>query len=167
MAARLSAKADKGEIIYIKNTKIMKTLNQHSNKIFCAMLEKMDGKQYLKMESEGFMPLIIERIGEQIITPFGYANHYSLCHYYKQMGDMMKDPEMCFIVVDQRLDDVQNYEKIKIIPSMYQQDNVGLFEESVTIIENITKNYAPKLNADHVAFANLWLANIQRQGFLN
>jgi len=145
----------------------MKTLNQHSNSIFCALLKKMDGKQYLKIENESYMPLIIERIGEQIITPYGNADHYSLCHYYKQMGDMMKDPEMCFIVVDQRSGDDNDYGKVKIIPSMYQQDNVGLFEESVMIIENTTKKYAPGLNADHAAFANLWLANIKRQGFLN
>lgn len=112
------------------------------------------------------MPLVLERIGERILTPYGYACHYSLLHFCKQMGDVMRDPEMRFIVVDQRLADTVAYEKVKIIPSMFQQDNAGLFQESVLIIDNVTKKYAPQMNADHAAFANLWLANIKSQGFL-
>jgi len=145
----------------------MKTLNKNSNIIFCALLKKLDGNQHLKIDNDGFMPLTIERIGESIITPYGLASHYSLCHYYEQSGDLMKDPEMCFIVVDQRLDDTQNYKKVKIIPSLFQQDNLGLFQESVLIIGNVTKKFAPQMNADHAAFANIWLANIKSQGFLN
>jgi len=129
-------------------------------------LGKLSGSQHLKIDNEGYMPLTIERIGEDILTPYGKACQYSLCHYYKQMGDMMKDPEMCFIVVDQRLEDMTAYEKVRIIPSMFQQDNVGLFEESVLIIDNVAKKYARQMNADHAAFANLWLANIKSQGFL-
>lgn len=109
----------------------MKTLNKTSNRIFCALLEKLTDKQYLKIDSECFMPLTIERIGEDVITPFGKACQYSLCHYYSQMGDLMKDPEMCFMVVDHREGDGKAYEKVKIIPCIFQQDNVGLFEESV------------------------------------
>ncbi|RAJ28100.1 DUF6908 domain-containing protein [Pedobacter cryoconitis] len=145
----------------------MKTLNKNSNIIFCALLGKLNGNDYIEIDNEGFMPLVLERIGERILTPYGFACHYSLLHYYKQMGDMMRDPEMRFIVVDQRLADTTAYEKVKIIPSMFQQDSIGLFEESVLIIDSITKKYAPQMNADQAAFANLWLSNIKSQGFLD
>ncbi len=47
---------------------------------------------------------------------------------------------------------------------MFQQDNIGLLEESVLIIDSITKKCAPQMNADHAAFVNLWLSNIKSQG---
>lgn len=36
----------------------------------------MIGKQHLKINSESFMPLTIENIGEGMITPFG-RGHYT------------------------------------------------------------------------------------------
>jgi hypothetical protein len=128
-------------------------------------MEKMNGKQYLKINNESFMPLSIEIIGKGIITPFGMGSLYSLCHYYEQMGDLMKDPEMCFIVVDNRQEQATAYEMVKIIPYLFQQDNAGLFEESVMFSDNKTTKYSPRMNADHAAFANLWLGNIKNQGF--
>jgi hypothetical protein len=129
-------------------------------------MEKMNGKQHLKINNESFMPLSIEIIGNGIITPFGMGSLYSLCHYYEQTGDLMKDLEMCFIVVDNRQGQAKAYEMVKIIPYLFQQDNAGLFEESVIFCNNKTTKYSPKMNADHVAFANLWLGNIKNQGFI-
>lgn len=79
----------------------------------------------------------------------------------------MKDPEMCFIVVDNRQEQAEAYEMVKIIPYLFQPDNVGLFEESVMFSDNKTARYVLKMNADHAAFANLWLGNIKKQGFLS
>ena len=76
----------------------METLNKFSTKIFCDLLERMQGKQHLKIMNEPFMPLTIEKIGEGIITPWGEGEQYSLCHYYEQNGDLMRDPEMCFVI---------------------------------------------------------------------
>lgn len=144
----------------------MKTLNKNSVTVFCSLVEKMNGKQYLKIANDPFMPLTIEIVGEGIITPFGTGLQYSLCHYYTQMGDLMKDPEMCFIMVDNRNGETRAYQKVKVIPCLFQQDNAGVFEESVILIHNRTAKYSPKLNAHHTEFANVWLANIKAQGFL-
>lgn len=126
----------------------------------------MNGVDHLKIDNKPYMPLTIEKIGEVITTPFGGAIQYSLAHYYAKNGDLMRDPEMCFLFIDKRKGEPITLENVIIIPYMYQQDNLAFYEDSVLIINNKTEKYAPSLNADHVAFANLWLLNIEKQGFL-
>jgi hypothetical protein len=135
----------------------METLNKFSTKIFCALIGKMRGKPHLKITNEPFMPLTIEKIGEGITTPWGAGEQYSLCHYYEQNGDLMQDPEMCFIIAD---------DKAKIIPYMYTQANLGIYEQSIHIKNNEMLTYNRALQLHHVAFANTWLRNLQAQGFL-
>lgn len=43
---------------------------------------------YLRLEQEGFMPLVIETIGR---------NQFSVAHYYEQNGDLIADPEVIFL----------------------------------------------------------------------
>ena len=142
----------------------MKTLNQHSTKIFCLLIDRLNGGQHLKIENEPYMPLTIEKIGENV--DWGVASLYSLCHYYVQNFDMMQDPEMCFIVVDQRREDLTAFDQVKIVPYMYQQANLGIYEESISFVNNEMDKYDRTLQLHHVVFANQWLQNIQEQGFL-
>jgi hypothetical protein len=142
----------------------METLNQNSNRIFCALIDKMQGKQHLKIVNEPYMPLIIERIGEAY---GGEAHLYSLCHYYLQNGDLMQDPEMCFIEADHRENDAQLLDKVKIAPYLYQQANLGIYQESITVKNNEFTAISHDLQSEHTQFANQWLINIERQGFLN
>lgn len=144
----------------------MKHLNQHSTRIFCALMEAMQGAQHLKINNSPFMPLTIEQIGTGIHTPWGEASLYSLCHYYEQNGDLMQDPEMCFIVADNRADDPAALENVTITPYSFQQANMGIYEESALIQNNTLAKFLRKKQADHAAFAELWLANISEQGFL-
>lgn len=143
----------------------MKTLDKNATQIFCRIIEAMNGNRHLKIINEPFMPLTIERIGEQIITPVGAGLPFSLCHYYEQNGDLMQDPEMCFVVVDHRQQD-QALQQASIYPYMFRQANLGIYEESI-IIENdrLSKRYE-KMQAEHALFANQWLKNIKGQGFL-
>jgi len=80
----------------------MQKLNQQSTRIFCHLLRRLDGKEHLQLTSDGFMTLTMECIEENISTPFGIGKLYSLCHYYEQNGDLMRDPEMCFIAFTRR-----------------------------------------------------------------
>lgn len=142
----------------------MKTLNVNSTKIFCLLLAKMNGKQHLKIENEPFMPLTIEHIGDAYN---GEAKLYSLCHYYVQLGDLMQDPEVCFIVVDGRGDDTETYEKVQITPYSFRQANMGIDDESIIFNENgVVKNSDDDMQHEHAEFAEQWLANIWQQGFL-
>ncbi len=143
----------------------MKKLNEQATKIFSRILKKLNGKDHIKLHSEGFMPLTIEKLDTNISALSGKATTYSLTHYYEQNGDLMRDPEMVFIVVDNRAD-CKDYNALEIYPQMYQQDNLGLFEESITIENNTIKSFIKAWQYSHCNFANQWLINIQQQGFL-
>ena len=143
----------------------MKKLNEQSTKIFSRLLKKLNGKDHIKLHSEGFMPLTIEKLDTNISTLSGKATTYSLTHYYEQNGDLMRDPEMVFIVVDNRTDG-NDYTALEIYPQMYQQDNLGLFEQSIIIENNTIKSFIKTWQHSHCNFANHWLKNINQQGFL-
>ncbi|RKR80084.1 hypothetical protein BDD43_0177 [Mucilaginibacter gracilis] len=144
----------------------MKTLNQNSTAIFCRLIELMNGNEHLKITNDPFMPLTIEKIGEDIITPIGVGCAYSLCHYYEQNGDLMQDPEMCFLILDNRADDVKELSKVTIAPFMFQQANLGIYQESIEFANQIMGEVHTEMQADHAEFADMWLGNIKLQGFL-
>lgn len=143
----------------------MKKINQQATKIFCKLLDKLAIQTYMKFTSDGFMPLVMEQVGDVITTPWDKAQLYSLAHHYEQSGDLMRDPEMVFIVVDNRKE-AKDYEFIGVYPQMFQQDSIGLYEESVNIVNNNVTTYKPQWQAGQVSFANQWLKNLQQQGFI-
>ncbi|MDE7300166.1 MAG: hypothetical protein K2N94_15320, partial [Lachnospiraceae bacterium] len=97
------------------------------------------GAYYMKLRSEGFDDLVLEKIGE---------GGYSIAHYYEQNGDMMRDPEVTFII---------DREKQSLHPTSYLQDNMGIYYE--------TAEAAPEKVAGLEAFLSQWFTNIQQQGF--
>lgn len=143
----------------------MKKLNLHATRIFSQLLKKLNGKEYKKLVSEGFLDLTIEGLEENLLTPWGIGITYSLCHYYEQNGDLMRDPEMVFIVVDNRANE-NDFENLHIYPKMYQQDNLAIYEESIAIEYGKITSYIKAWQAAHVQFAQQWLSNIKEQGFL-
>jgi hypothetical protein len=143
----------------------MKKLSINSTKIFCRLLSRLGDQAHLQIRVENYMPLTIERIGSDIATPYGKADWYSVSHSYEQNGDLMRDPEMCFLGIDQRTEH-SAFDQIAIYPQMYQQDNMGVYEESIHLDAQGVKNYIPVWQHAHVGFANVWLTNIKAQGFL-
>lgn len=75
----------------------MKQLNTKSTQIFLKLLKKLNNDDHVKMEVKGFMPLQLEFL-HKIINGEAEGKLYSLSHTYVQNGDLMRDPEMCFIV---------------------------------------------------------------------
>lgn len=145
----------------------MKTLNKTATNIFLALLRKMDGKQYLKIENELFMPLSIEKIQGDVETGLGKGTLNSLSQNYIQNGDLMCDPEMTFIIIiENRKYDINGSELPIIIPATYRQDNLGIYQKSITLYNETAKRYHPKLQEEHTEFANIWLSNIKDQGFI-
>eukprot|EP01133_Synstelium_polycarpum_P017044 gene17044-20305_t len=102
------------------------------------------------------MSLTLEMVGQYIETPWGLANLYSLCHYYKQNGDLMQDPEMCFFSIDSRGDFKADYSKIVIAPYMYQNASIG-YQESVRMENQKLTTFNKKRQKEHTIFANTWL----------
>jgi hypothetical protein len=144
----------------------MKTLNQNSTAIFCRLMEMMNGNEHLKIANEPFMPLTIEKVGEDIITPMGVGCAYSLCHYYEQHGDLVQDPEMCFLIWFDRTEQTEELTKVTIAPFMFQQGNLGIYQESIEFSNQIMGEIHTNMQADHAEFADMWFGNIKLQGFL-
>lgn len=145
----------------------MEFLNRKATIVFVKLIDTLKDGQYRKIENSPFMPLSMEKIGSGISTPWGTANLYSLCHYYEQNGDLMQDPEMCFFMIDSRQGFTADFEKVVIAPYIFQQANLGIYEESVRMAGcSLSKFHRPMQKA-HTEFANGWLSNIQSQGFLN
>ena len=126
----------------------LKTLNKKASKIFRELIAKQKN-DYVKvdMDSDSLMPLVLERIARDI--PFGDETYdeYSLAHYGKQNGDMMRDPEQIFMVNSK-----------EIIPYSFRNDYVGVNKYSITWSDMgpIVNHSAQKEDTD---FANDWLTN--------
>lgn len=99
---------------------------------------------YIKIENEPYMPLVIERIG---------GDEYSIGHYYWQNGDRMCDPEITFTVDSKsHLIDVLTY----------QLDALGIYQK---VYADDQKRFSRKLCTELNQFLYDWLKNIKHQGF--
>ncbi|HMR83668.1 MAG TPA: hypothetical protein PKE30_11070 [Niabella sp.] len=138
----------------------MKPINKNAQQIFNNLIQQLGNKDYLKLQSEGFMPLSFECIGETSCTQ-GKAKIYSLMHTFTQNGDLMRDPEMCFFYFEENETNTLN----GAYPFSYRLDPLCIYDESAEIIngEIYVLLHAQRKHAD---FANAWLNNIKEQGFI-
>lgn len=73
----------------------------------------MDVEETYTIENDGYMDLVIEKIGE---------SRLSVAHYYTQYDDLMSDPEIVFEVEDDELVPVRYTQH----PHVHQYDETGL-----------------------------------------
>ncbi len=139
----------------------MQVLNKQSSSIFLDLIKKLGKEQYIKLESSPFMVLHFERIGH-MHSAEGVSNIYSLMHSYLQDGDLMRDPEMCFLHF---YNDSSDRTK-GIAPYSYSQDALGVYEVSVVFPSWYEIALKKELQRKHTAFANQWLKAIKEQGYL-
>lgn len=128
----------------------MKQLNLVSTKTMNKLVGMVnDG--YIKIDNTdgAFMSVSVEIIFED--SKFRII---SLAHYFLQNGDLMADPEMCFL-----------FNKIQGVyfPFYYKQDTMGVEEESVEMVDGEIKRLNLALQKEHTRFANMWLRNIKYQ----
>jgi len=98
-------------------------------------------KGHLKLKSQGYMDLTIERLG---------ANEVSLTHYYLQNGDLVPDPDMQIEI---------DFEKHSASATTFQNSmifqTVHLSDGGINL----------KLQKDLNLFLHDWLKNLKAQGF--
>ena len=75
--------------------------------------ETMELGDNIEVDADGFMPLVIEKCGE---------NHLSVAHYYEQRGDLMRDPEIVFSLADGEWTPFE----FRQDPAFHQYDKDGL-----------------------------------------
>ena len=111
-------------------------------KITCGLLRFLSSPDgYLKLKSQGFMDLTIERIG---------SDEISLTHYYEQNGDLVADPDMQIrINFDNKTAEALTFQDWICFRCVYPEpDKVNL-----------------QLKKELNSFLLDWLKNLKRQGF--
>lgn len=133
----------------------MKTLNKTATKIFLRLvaMAKSNEDNYIKINNaEGvFMPLSVEKVGEIE----GYEC-FSLAHYREQNGDLMSDPQMEFLLMQNQVGSI-------VIPYSFRNDYMGIDSRDVLVEDSKLKGFRGKAIVDNIEFANMWLKNIKHQ----
>ncbi len=126
----------------------MKGLNQNAKVVFEMLLSKLK-EGYLKLDSgHGFMPVIVEHIGE--IS--GYGKWYSVAHYGELNGDLMRDPDVTFVEKDGAY-----------YPISFRNDYLGIDQEVFTYADDQVTTINYELQHELTDFANGWMRNIKDQ----
>jgi hypothetical protein len=121
-------------------------------KIISQILSLFPTEDFIRIECEGFMKLVIERIG---VGPRNLPL-ISVAHYYIQNGDAMCDPEMTFEV-----------EGANLWPITFRQDGgFPLYQEAVFKNDEGSTMVRPRLIKQLQSFARTWNSNLREQGFL-
>lgn len=111
-------------------------------------------EQYFTFTREGYEPLSIENLE---CTFQGYPI-WCMMHTYKQNGDIMRDPDMTFLV---------DFSTGNIIPHTFQLDNCP-FAKYGTLYQEVWEDEIhcrPRLRAQLDLFLKDWITNILDQGF--
>ena len=106
---------------------------------------------HVKIPNDPYMPLVIEWLGK---GPAG-GDLIAISHTYVQNGDLMRDPEIVFLVTENEW-----------TPVSFRNDSLGVYQESMIIEDGEIRYVRPKLIADLRSFARTWDRNIAAQGFL-
>ena len=128
---------------------MMKHLNDKATAIFRKLTEglKKVGDHQQWNNDRSFMAACIELIGRTGLGPL-----VSIAHYYQQNGDMMRDPDVVFLIgADQH-----------VYPISYRQDGMGIYQEAA-IVEDGWWKVCTKMQADICGFCNQWMQNINEQ----
>ena len=134
--------------LLLQGKKTGRTRVERNYKAFARLFpEIVDGTyRYLQLrapEETGYMPLTIEKIGD---------NEYSVSHHYESNGDLMYDPEMTFRI-DAELGTLE--------PLTFRQDgSPALYQE----VYPEPGKWIPKLRNSLSSFTETWLKNIEVQG---
>jgi hypothetical protein len=128
---------------------MMQHLNDRATAIFRKLtegLQKVGDHQQWNNDSS-FMAACIEIIGTTGLGPL-----VSIAHYYEQNGDLMRDPDVIFLIgADQQ-----------VYPISFRQDNLGTYLEAA-VIDNGQWKVRTKMQADLCSFCNQWMRNINEQ----
>ena len=127
----------------------MQALNKTAEKVFRKLTEGMTkvGDHRTVENNKSFMAVHVEVVGQ---TERGLL--ISIAHYYEQNGDLMRDPDVVFLV-DERA-----------YPISYRLDGLGLNQEAAHIQDGVWM-VCLKMQADICRFCNQWMKNIKSQQF--
>ena len=128
----------------------MKCLNERAEAIFRKLTEglaKVGDHRKIDNAPGSFMAVSVEIIGRSGLGPL-----VSVAHYYEQNGDLMRDPDVVFLIGADR----------HVYPVSFRQDNLGIYLESAYVEDGVWK-VRVKMQADLCSFCTQWMRNIDDQ----
>lgn len=128
----------------------MKPLSKTAGIIMSKIVNCLSGGSHFKLSrNKIYMALSIENIG----CYHGHENAISLAHYGEQNGDLMRDPEMIFVLGNGAY-----------CPVYFRNDYAGV-EQDVFDYDEAGKIRGIKLKLQNelASFANTWMNNIKDQ----
>lgn len=108
-------------------------------------------RDYIRIENNPYMPLVIDWLGN---NSRGW-NFISVSHTYIQNGDIMRDPEIVFLITDNDW-----------LPVSYRNDSIGAYSEAVIVDDGEVRSIPPPVLKDLQIFARTWDRNISDQGYI-
>lgn len=116
------------------------------------------------------MPVIVEKLQRNIKTAWGTGYLLSVCHYWEQNGDAMRDPEVVFLVVDNRKDTKDDPLFIAAWPQYVRIDGMpNVDKELITLKANTQTNQFEasqvfsKQQKEIASFTQQWFRTIRSQ----
>lgn len=127
----------------------MKAITKTAKKVMDKLTETLNRiGDHKTLHTEGYMDVVVEYID---LCDLGAM--FSVVHYYKQNGDLMRDPEMCFIRGG------GDY-----YPYYYRVDGLGIEQDALWVKPNgNVRGYDLAMQKEQTIFANTWLKNISQQ----
>jgi hypothetical protein len=117
----------------------------------------LGGVHAVRIAVSGYMPLSVEEIGS---SGDGYRL-VSLCQYGEQNGDLMRDPDMVFLVYN--FPDGAAAE-----PVSFRNDYLGILQEVYRYDETGRRTHVvPSLKQELKEFASDWFVTLREQGFFD
>lgn len=141
---------------------IPEIINTHATKLFQDLFDrclKADGWWKHKGRPQGgLMPLNVERIGDSKIGTQA-VQLFSVMHTYTQNGDMMRDPDVTFAVLDRRDVAPEHY---FVVPLSFRMDGAGIYAEHIVPTTSGLRMLDEKAQADLARFVDgTWAENIR------
>jgi hypothetical protein len=134
----------------------MKALSKPAASVFNRIIEGLDGvgsHKKIDNSASAFMALCVE-----VIDEWAEGKIVSLAHYYEQNGDLMKDPDMTFLVSNGK-----KFLDGAIIPTSFEMSNPPTYQPSLFYDEQGRLMVRNKAQEDQAKFANTWMRNIKEQ----
>lgn len=120
-----------------------------------ALLTLLGTDTAVRIRVDGYMPLSIEAIGTS-----GDGNRLiSICHYGEQNGDLMRDPEIVFVLH-------QGPDGLYAEPISFRNDYMGLLQEVYVYDDAGRRTHVHTARkAELKSFCIMWFRNLKEQGF--
>lgn len=133
----------------------MKHLNKEATAVFRHLIAGFTlkpGEDHRRIDNTNgaFMAVVVETVE---VAPTG-APIVSVAHYYEQNGDLMADPEMTFLLANDR-----------VFPMSYRLDGLGVNRVAFEYLDKNRWRLNAREQAGETLFANQWMRNIKHQQF--